>query len=151
MYLLLLAPLALVAFLALVSLRRVPQDQAYTVHRFGRYSRSLGPGFHMVIPVVERIGHRVELIGHRVQLHAERGAVQRDAAVFYQILQPERTGACLDAVDDYVKQEADAVFAEVVTGEPDSGIGFVERLQVELNRRLSPQGLRVTRCRLQAA
>jgi regulator of protease activity HflC (stomatin/prohibitin superfamily) len=151
MYLPLLAMFAVFTFVALVSLRRVPKDRAVTVHRFGRYSRSLGPGFHVVFPLIERIGHRVELIGHHVQLHAERGATQRDAAVFYQILEPERTGACLDAVDDYVLQQADAVFAEVATQELETGNGFGERLQAELNRRLSPQGLRVTRCRLQAA
>lgn len=151
MYLPLLAMFAVATFVALASLRRVPQDRAYTVHRFGRFSRSIGPGFHVVLPVVERIGHRVELIGHHVQLHAERGPIQRDAAVFYQILEPERTGARLDAVDDFVKQEADALFADVVSRELDPDNGFGERLQAELNRRLSPQGLRVTRCRLQAA
>jgi regulator of protease activity HflC (stomatin/prohibitin superfamily) len=151
MYPPLVAMLVLVALAVLVSLRRVPQDRAFTVHRFGRFSRSLGPGVHVVLPLVERIGHRVVLIGHQVQLHADQGATQRDAAVFYQILEPERTGACLDAVDDYVKHEADAIFAEVMTQGLETATGFGDRLQAELNRRLSPQGLRVTRCRLQLA
>jgi len=142
--------IACAALLLLASICHVPAGQAYTVHRFGRFSRCLGPGFHLVLPLVERIRQRVELIGHRVELG--RGALgEASAAVFYQILEPERTGASLDAVDDYVQHEADAVLAEVVASQPEPGAALCDSLKSELNRRLAAQGLRVTRCQLQAA
>jgi regulator of protease activity HflC (stomatin/prohibitin superfamily) len=141
---LLAAPVAL----ALLSLRYVPQGRAYTVHRFGRFVRSMGPGLHLVLPLVERIGHRVELIGHRVELSRQGLAT---AAVFYQILEPERAGASLDAVDEVVQHEADAILDEVAANQPDPGVGLCDSLKAELNRRLGPRGLRVTRCKLQAA
>ncbi len=35
---------------------RVPPGVARTIERFGRYHRTLGPGFHMIIPFAERVG-----------------------------------------------------------------------------------------------
>lgn len=141
---------ACLGLLTLASLCHVPAGRAYTVHRLGRFSRSIGPGLHLVLPVVERIRQRVDLIGHRVEL--SRGAPgQTSAAVFYQILEPERTGASLDAVDDYVQRAADAVLAEVCASQSDPGAAMCSSLKLELNRRLGPQGLRITRCQLEAA
>ena len=39
-----------------LGVRTVPQGYAYTVERFGRYSRSLGPGLGLIVPYVEGIG-----------------------------------------------------------------------------------------------
>ena len=53
-----------VAFVFLVvvtiamGVRTVPQGYAYTVERFGRYSRTLGPGLGLIVPYVEQIGKR---------------------------------------------------------------------------------------------
>ncbi len=39
-----------------MGVRTIPQGYAYTVERFGRYSRSLGPGLGLIIPYIESIG-----------------------------------------------------------------------------------------------
>ncbi|KAL6784798.1 hypothetical protein ACKKBF_B03260 [Auxenochlorella protothecoides x Auxenochlorella symbiontica] len=38
-------------------LRIVPQQMAFVVERFGKYSRTLSPGLHILIPVVDRIAY----------------------------------------------------------------------------------------------
>ena len=37
----------------------VPQGYNYTVENFGRYTRTLTPGLHILVPIVERVGHHV--------------------------------------------------------------------------------------------
>ena len=39
-------------------MRIVPEQQAFIVERLGKYDRTLGAGFHLLIPLVERIRHR---------------------------------------------------------------------------------------------
>ena len=34
----------------------VPQGMEYTVERFGRYTSTLKPGLHFIVPVVDRVG-----------------------------------------------------------------------------------------------
>jgi regulator of protease activity HflC (stomatin/prohibitin superfamily) len=96
---LLIACLAFCAALALVlaGLRRVPESEAWVVQRFGRYARTLRPGWRYVWPLLERVSQHVALIGHRIDLplHA-RGATSatgQRATLYYQILEPERSGS----------------------------------------------------------
>ena len=50
----------IVAFLGIVVVRKaviiVRQGYEYTVERFGKYSTTFQPGFHIMIPFINRIG-----------------------------------------------------------------------------------------------
>ena len=39
----------------------VPQGYNYTVENFGRYTRTLQPGMHILVPVMERVGHQMNM------------------------------------------------------------------------------------------
>ena len=130
--------LSLLALL-LAGLRRVPEGRAYTVHRFGRFVRTLPPGFGFVMPLVERIGQRVSLIGHTVSLG--------EGAVYYQILDPRQAGADIESVDQLVASTASATLRAGEAGEERSDLQFRQRL----NQQLAARGLRVVRCVLPAA
>ena len=54
--------------IALAAVRRVPDGQAWTVRRFGRYVRTLRPGTHAVWPLLDRIARQVRLTGHHIEL-----------------------------------------------------------------------------------
>ena len=43
------------------SLYFVPTKMAYIVERFGRYQRTLEPGFHAIVPFVDKVSDRVNL------------------------------------------------------------------------------------------
>ena len=41
-----------------MGVKAVPQGREYTVERFGRYTRTLEPGLHLIAPFVESVGAR---------------------------------------------------------------------------------------------
>jgi regulator of protease activity HflC (stomatin/prohibitin superfamily) len=52
------AIVVLAIVLILMGAKAVPQGMEYTVERFGRYIRTLRPGFHLIVPVVDRMARR---------------------------------------------------------------------------------------------
>ena len=131
--LMLFAALMLALALVATGLRRIPAQRVATVRRLGRYRRTLGPGWHWLLPI-ERTGKPVELLNHH--LHVQRGGAQ--AELYYQILEPEKAGETLECVDEFVAAEARAAAVARTTTE----------FKLELNRRVAPKGLRVVRCAL---
>lgn len=139
------------AVLALASLRRVPEDTVCTVHRRGRYVRTLTPGIRFTIPLLDKIAHRVRLVGHQIDLPAQPFAGQTESRgeVFYQILEPELARDALDDVDALVQREARVRLAEIALDAfpPESG-ALAGQLKHDLNRQLGRLGLRITRCQV---
>ena len=135
--------LAAAAGLAIVSLgvRRVPGQRVMTLRRLGRYRRTLGPGWHWVLPGLDRAGLEVDLIGHHLHVHGDGD--QPQAELYYQIVEPEKAGETLDRVDDFVAAQV----REAMHGAAQSP----EQLKTELNRRVGRLGLLVTRCSLHVA
>jgi regulator of protease activity HflC (stomatin/prohibitin superfamily) len=43
----------------LMGVRRVPDGEAWTVERMGRYARTLPPGMNFILPMFERVGRKV--------------------------------------------------------------------------------------------
>jgi len=80
-----------VLLLVLLSVRRVPQGFEYTVERFGRFRRLLGPGLRFVLPLADRIGARQDMRERHLALPKaeyltqDRVPLQIDAAAFWQI------------------------------------------------------------------
>ena len=134
--------------LATSALRRVPEDVALAVHRLGRYRRTLGPGWHLVLPLVDRMGNRVRLLGHHVEVRGSTGRCA-DAAIYYQILEPARAGAAIADTEALVGQEALARL-HALAAEPGAAnlAGLAVRLKEDLNRQLERTGLMVIRCQL---
>ena len=142
--LVLLLPLGLLV----AGLRYVPEDTVCTVHRFGRYVRTLTPGLRLTIPLLDQIASRVRLVGHQVEVPLA-GEAPAHADVYYQILDPKRTGDALEHVDALVGQHASehlsALAPELAAGQDDQ-VAF--QLKSGLNQDLAALGLRVTRCNL---
>lgn len=59
-------PLLLLILVALIfvksAVKIVPQGNAWTVERFGKYTHTLSPGLHFLIPVMDRIGQRINMM-----------------------------------------------------------------------------------------
>ncbi len=45
-----------------MSVKSVPQGEEYTVERFGRYTTTLTPGLNIIVPIVDRIGHKLNMM-----------------------------------------------------------------------------------------
>jgi regulator of protease activity HflC (stomatin/prohibitin superfamily) len=86
----------IVAFLAVVFVRKsviiVRQGYEYTVERFGKYSTTFRPGFHMMIPFINRVGQRVNMMERVLDVPSQEviskdnAVLTVDGVVFFQVL-----------------------------------------------------------------
>ena len=72
--------------------RVVPQGYEYTVERFGRYTRTLPPGLHIIVPIIDRIGAKMNMmetvldVPSQEVITRDNARVQADGVVFFQVL-----------------------------------------------------------------
>ena len=60
--------------------RIVPQNEAYVVERLGKYDRTLLAGFHITIPIIERVAYKHSLKEYAIDV-ASQHAITRDNVV----------------------------------------------------------------------
>lgn len=90
----LLAVVVLVAGSILVgkTVRMVPQGFEWTVERFGKYTRTLSPGLHFLIPVVYSVGRKINMMEQVLDVPSQdvitkdNAVVRVDGVVFFQVL-----------------------------------------------------------------
>ncbi|WP_316979720.1 SPFH domain-containing protein [Shumkonia mesophila] len=86
------AVLILAVIVVLLGVKAVTQGYEYTVERFGRYTRTLKPGLHLIIPVVDRIGAKLNMMEQVLDVPTQEiitrdnAMVSVDGVVFYQVL-----------------------------------------------------------------
>jgi len=82
--------LAIVTVIAGVKV--VPQGYEWTVERFGRYRSTLRPGLNLIVPYIDRIGHKLNMmetvfdIQSQEVITRDNAMVRADGVVFYQVL-----------------------------------------------------------------
>lgn len=75
-----------------MGVKTVPQGFEYTVERFGRYTRTLRPGLHLIVPLIDRIGMRQNMMEQVMDVPSQEiitkdnAMVTVDGVVFYQLL-----------------------------------------------------------------
>ena len=82
--------------LVFMGVRRISQGYNYTVERFGRYTKSLDPGLHVIIPVFDQIGAKMNMmetvldVPTQEVITRDNAMVSVDGVVFYQVLSAAR-------------------------------------------------------------
>ncbi len=88
-------PIALVVLAAIIVMmgaKRIPQGMEYTVERLGRYTRTLKPGFHVIIPIIDTVGAKINMmeqvadVPQQEVITRDNAMVSADGVVFFQVM-----------------------------------------------------------------
>ena len=83
----------------------VPQGFNYTIENFGRYTRTLAPGLHFLVPVMERVGSKMNMKELVVDIPSQ-DIITRDNAIvrvngvtFFQVISAAKAAYEVDALE----------------------------------------------------
>ena len=92
--------LVILAFFIMVTILKtaivVPNQSAYVVERLGKYSRTLGAGFHILIPFIDRVAYRHTLKEQAIDVPPQNCitkdniAVEIDGILYLRVIDPAK-------------------------------------------------------------
>ncbi|KAB7772193.1 SPFH domain-containing protein [Xanthomonas maliensis] len=74
------------------AVRMVPQGFEWTVERFGRYTHTMTPGLHFLVPIVYGVGRKINMMEQVLDVPSQdvitkdNAVVRVDGVVFFQVL-----------------------------------------------------------------
>ncbi len=74
------------------AVRMVPQGYEWTVERFGKYTHTMSPGLHLLMPVVQSVGRKVNMMEQVLDVPSQdvitrdNAVVKVDGVIFFQVL-----------------------------------------------------------------
>ncbi|MDG1417432.1 MAG: SPFH/Band 7/PHB domain protein [Maricaulis sp.] len=83
----------------------VPQGREFTVEKFGRYTRTLRPGLHLLTPFIEGVGYKMNMrervldIPNQDVITKDNAMVSVDAVVFIQVIDAPAAAYEVDNLD----------------------------------------------------
>ncbi|MCQ0990066.1 SPFH domain-containing protein [Jiella marina] len=90
------------------TIKIVPQGYNYTVENFGRYTRTLTPGLNILVPFVERVGHKMNMMEQVLDVPTQEvitrdnASVAADGVAFYQILDAKSAAYEVSGLDNAI-------------------------------------------------
>lgn len=153
------ALLVLGVALVAAGVKTVAQGQEWTVERLGRYTRTLKPGLNLILPFVERIGHKFNVmevvlnVPSQEVISRDNATVEVDGIVFYQILDTAKaayevqnlTVALTSLAMTNVRSVIGSLDLDEVLSQRDQ---INQRLLTVIDQATSPWGVKVSRIEL---
>ncbi|MCL4121444.1 UNVERIFIED_CONTAM: hypothetical protein GTU68_045608 [Idotea baltica] len=134
----------------------VPQQAAYVIERLGKYSNTLGAGFHILVPFVDRIAYKHSLKEHaydtqrQVCITRDNVQVEIDGVLYLQVMNAERASYGIDNYSFAIAQLAQTTLRSEV-GKLELDRTFEERAMIntaiveEIDKAAEPWGVKVLR------
>ncbi|MBN8548515.1 MAG: SPFH/Band 7/PHB domain protein [Deltaproteobacteria bacterium] len=134
----------------------VPQQSAYVVERLGRYSKTLGAGFHILVPFVDKIHYRHSLkeiavdIPEQICITKDNVQVGVDGIIYLKVLDAERASYGIENYSFAIGQLAQTTLRSEM-GKIDLDRTFEERTHInamvisELDKASEAWGIKVLR------
>src|SRR4026207_429043 len=100
--------IALAAAALWSTVKMVPQGYNYTVENFGRYTRTLNPGLHILIPVMERVGAKMNMKEQVIDIPSQdiiprdNAMVTVDGVNFFQVLSAAKAAYEVDRLESAI-------------------------------------------------
>lgn len=155
----LLLPVILVIFAIFVvfrAIRSVPQGENWTVERFGRYTRTLEPGLHFLIPFIDRVGRKINMmetvldIDSQEVITLDNAMVTADAVAFYQVVDASKAAYEVrnleHAINNLTQTNMRAVIGSMDLDASLSNRDVINaRLLTVIDQASNPWGVKVTR------
>ncbi len=138
------------------TVRIVPQASVFVIERLGRYSRTLEPGIHLLVPVLDRVRTRTDIreqvVGFPPQAVITRDnlVVGIDSVIYYSITDPAAAQYKIENVVVAIEQLVVTTLRNVVGGmqleEALTGRDHInERLATVLDEATGKWGVKVNR------
>jgi hypothetical protein len=138
------------AVLAIASVRRIPEGQVYSLRRVGGQTRIVGAGTHFMLPLIERVSHKISLTGSALEVAGSFDSGETyNGSLYFQVLDPQRADRVIESVDSLLRQRAVDLLASAAT--PADPLERRLWLKQNLNAEVRERGLLVTRIDLRAA
>ena len=96
-------------------IRVVPQSMVYVVERFGKYTRTLSAGLNFIVPLLDRVQHRVSILERQLPafkisvITRDNVEVELEATVFYRIVDAASSVYRIQNVDRAIDTAATSI------------------------------------------
>jgi regulator of protease activity HflC (stomatin/prohibitin superfamily) len=137
-------------------IRIVPEQEAWIVEQFGKHKRTLGPGLHLVIPVIQKVAYQNVLkeevidVPPQVCITRDNAQVEVDGILYIQVVDPFKASYGIDNYRFATAQLAQTTMRSEI-GKIDLDNTFSERDSINdaivrsVDQASEPWGIKVTR------
>lgn len=109
-----------VSVLILKAVKIVPEGMEYTVERFGRYTKTLGPGLAILAPFMDRIGYKVNMRERKVSVQfselktKDNAEIKGSADIYVRVVDTHKLAYETGDSDNSVRQKCEMEMLKLV-------------------------------------